>query len=182
MNIEVLINMDEALDYARNRLGDLQKKANMAVRTAINKSAKEIKKHDEKITKKTYTDKNDINDLQFKKATTGNLQAILKDKGRNISLTHFSHYPGWLFYAAVKKSEKDVWKYGNPAFTVKSPKLKTIGPFVRKSKNRFPIEKLSSISSPVQHGNPSIWAQVEPNSKEILYKYLDKEIERILSK
>ena len=182
MNVELLIDIDEMLDYARSHLGDMYKKAPMAVRTAINKTAKEIKKLDEKITKKTYTDKADINDLEFKKATTANLQAILKDKGKNVSLTHFTHYAGTLFYATVKKSEKDIWKYGNPAFLIKSPQLNTTGPFVRKGKSRLPIQKLASISSPVQHGNPEIWKQVEPDAKKVIYDNLNKEIERILSK
>ncbi len=94
MEVVVLVEVDEALQYARQKLGAMQKKAPQAVRTALNKTAREAKKQDERITKQTYTAKGDIHSLQFKKATTANLQAILKDKGSNISMSHFRTYVG----------------------------------------------------------------------------------------
>ena len=101
MEVVVLVEVDEALQYARQKLGAMQKKAPQAVRTALNKTAREAKKQDERITKQTYTAKGDIHSLQFKKATTANLQAILKDKGSNISMSHFRTYVGKKRISAV---------------------------------------------------------------------------------
>lgn len=174
--IEILIDIDKELEYARKRLGDLQKKAPMVVRTAINKTAKEAKTKDERITKQTYTAKGDIHSLQFKKATTANLQAILKDKGANISMTHFNHYAGKNKVSAVintKHGRKTLGKYGNKAFF-----WNTI--FVRSGSSRLPIEKMASISSPVMHGNDGTWGTIEPEIHQKLHEYVEKEIERIL--
>ena len=92
--IQLCIELDKEAEYVKQRLGEMSKKAPMVIRNAINKTAKEAKKQDEQITKQTYTAKRDINQLQFKKASTSNLEAILKDKGANISISHFSHYAG----------------------------------------------------------------------------------------
>lgn len=55
-----------------------KRKAPQAVRTALNKTAREAKKQDERITKQTYTAKGDIHSLQFKKATTANFASNFK--------------------------------------------------------------------------------------------------------
>ena len=177
MNVEILIDIDEALDYARQKLGSLQKKAPMAVRTAINNTAREAKKQNEKITKKTYTAKGDIHALQLKKATTGNLQAILKDKGANVSVAHFKTYAGKTRVSAIinkTHGRRVLGKYGNKAFIWDNLVM------VRKGKSRLPIEKLMSISSPVMHGNKNTWGQMEDEVKQKMYKNLDKQIAKML--
>lgn len=177
MNVIVTVEVDEMLEYARERLGSLSRKAPMAVRTAINKTAKEAKKQDERVTKQTYTAKGDIHTLQFTAATTGNLTAVLKDRGANISMTHFSHYAGKRGVSAIintKHGRKRIGKYGNKAFF-----YNTI--FVREGKSRLPIEKMASISSPVMHGNDGTWGTIEDDVREKLYNNLSKEIERILA-
>jgi hypothetical protein len=174
--IEVYIDLNEALEYVQRRLGDLQKKAPMVIRTAINKTAKEAKKKDERITKKMYTSKSDINSLNFIKATTGNLEAILEDRGENISMTHFNHYVGKRGISAVINTthgRQTVAKYGNKAFMGD-----TI--FVRRRSTRFPIDKMASISSPVMHGNPQTFGTMEDETLQKLYENIEKELERIL--
>lgn len=196
--IEVLIDIDKELEYARKRLGDLQKKAPMVVRTAINKTAKEAKTKDERITKQTYTAKGDIHSLQFKKATTANLQAILKDKGANISMSHFNHYAGKTKLSAIinkNNGRKTIRKYERPAFlaftseggefvAVRKPdeymKDTTGRLSENKSKHTEFIEKMASISSPVMHGNDGTWGTIEPEIHQKLHEYVEKEIERIL--
>lgn len=180
--INVFIDIDSELEYARKRLGDLQKKAPMVIRTAINKTAKEAKKMDERITKKTYTAKGDIHSLQFQKATTANLQAILKDRGSNVSMTHFSHYAGKTKVSAIINSShgrKTLGKYGNKAF-INALANGGSGIAVRVGKSRTPIEKMASISSPVMHGNDGTWGTIEPGIRQKLHENVKKEIERIL--
>lgn len=180
--INVFIDIDSELEYAMKRLGDLQKKAPMVIRTAINKTAKEAKKTDERITKKTYTAKGDIHSLQFQKATTANLQAILKDRGANISMTHFSHYIGKNKVSAIintNNGRKTLGKYSHPAF-YNSLSNGGSGIAIRLGKNRTPIEKMASISSPVMHGNDGTWGTIEPGIRQKLHENVEKEIERIL--
>nr|DAW23809.1 MAG TPA: minor tail protein Z [Caudoviricetes sp.] len=178
MNLEITVLTDELLEYARQRLGEMHKKAPMAVRTAINKTAKEAKKKNDKLTKSRYTAKGDINALQFTKATTSNLRAILKDKGKNISITHFKNYTGKSFISTIinnQNGRKRLNKYGNKAFF-----YNTI--FVREGKSRLPIQKMMSISSPVMHGNKGTWGEMDDETLQKLFENVGKEVERMLNK
>lgn len=180
--IDIVIELDNELEYVRKRLGNLQKKAPMVIRTAINKTAREAKKQDERITKKLYTSKSDINSLQFTKATTANLTAILKDKGANISMSHFRNYAGKRGVSAVintSHGRKKLSKYGNPAF-FNALANGGNGIAVRVSKSRLPIEKMASISSPVMHGNDQTWGTIDEETRQKLHENIEKELERIL--
>lgn len=182
--IEIFIDLDSELEYIRKELGELRRRAPIVLRTAINRTAAEAKKRDEKITRQTYTAKNDINKLEQKKATTANLQAVLSDKGKNISLRRFTHYAGKSKLTAIinaRRGRKTIGKYGNPAFANILARGGS-GIAVRYNKTRLPIEKLSSISSPVMHGNKNTWGKIEPDIKALLHENVKKELERVLTK
>ena len=204
MNIDIVINVDEALEYARARLARLEKKAPQAVRTALNNAAKEIKKADEKTAKATYTDTSDLHSLKTDKASTSNLQVVLRDRGGAVGITHFKPRIGTRgITATINKnngSKLIVHKSGNKAFfpgmisghkygkryskkKVTAGYLRNGGATIvgRKSSKRLPIEKINSLSSPSAHGSPDVWNKVEPGGRQVLYKHLEKEIERILS-
>lgn len=175
--IEIYTSADDSMNEIRRRLGNMQKKAPLALRSALNKTAKEAKKQDERLTKKTYTAKGDIHSLQFEKATTGNLTAILRDKGANISIAHFTHYAGKRGVSAIINTthgRHSIGKYGNKAFSWGNLIM------VRKSESRLPIEKMASISSPVMHGNDQTWGTIEDATHQKLHENTAKEIERIL--
>ncbi len=186
--IDIFIDLDRELEYIRKELGDLHRRAPVVLRTAINKTAAEAKKRDDRITGQTYTAKRDINRLEHKKATTANLQAILSDKGENISMTHFKYRAGKRGISVlINKTHgyKKVEKHDNPAFyAMKKEKGGKVGKFiaVRYGKQRLPIEKLLSISSPVMHGNKNTWGKIEPDIEALLHKNVRKELERVLSK
>lgn len=183
--VEILIELDDELEYVRQRLGNMQKRAPMVIRTAINKTAKEAKKQDERLTKQTYTAKGDIHALKMESATVGNLTAILRDSGANISMTHFNHYAGKSRVSAIintKHGRRTLGKYENPAFSGKIGRGSNTGSgiAVRLGKSRLPIEKMASISSPVMHGNDGTWGTIEPEIKQKLHENVEKELERIL--
>lgn len=201
--IEIVVNTDEALSYARQRLGDMERKAPQAVRTALNKAAKEIKKSDEKTAKQTYNDPGDLNALEMDKASTGSLEVILRDHGAAVSITHFKPRVGSRgITATINKNHGSRLirhKSGNKGFfpgmingsrygqryrkkNVTAGYLKGGGATVvgRVRASRLPIEKINSLSSPSAHGSPDVWNKVEPEGQSLLYKYLDAEIERIL--
>lgn len=182
--IVLAVDVDKEMEYVRRRLGELQKKAPMVVRTAINKTAKEIKTKNERITKRMYTAKSDIHSLQFTKATTANLTAILKDKGANISMTHFNYYAGKRvgISAIINTSHgrKKIGKYGNLAFFATGLRNGGATILVRKSSSRLPLEKMASISSPVMHGNEQTWGTMEDEALKNLHDNIEKELERIL--
>ena len=178
--VEIVIDTEEALRYAREKLGALQGgKARMAVRNAINKTAKEVKKIDERAAKRTFTDKSDLNALEFQKATTANLEALLKDKGGSVSITHFTWRNGIRGVTALinrNNGYKKMTLNGNSAF------YNGISVFVREGPERLPIKKVKSLSSPSAHGAPDVWQkETEQQGQELFYENLENEIVRILN-
>ena len=203
MNIDIVIDTDEAVAYARQRLGEMQRRAPMAVRTALNKAAKEIKKLDEKAAEEVYTHKQDLNKLTMDRASVGNLSVVLRDRGKSVPMTHFKPYIGSRgIKVTINKTngrKTVVHKSGNLGFfpsairgsrygqyrkkNVTSGYLKNGGATIvgRVGDSRLPIEKINSLSSPSAHGSKDVWdARVKPDGEKLLYKHLENEIERIL--
>ena len=118
-----------------------------------------------------------MHSLNFTKATTGNLQAVLRDKGANVPISHFNTYIGKKTVSSIINithgRKKMINAAGNKAFLWKSIVW-------RQGKERFPLQKVMSISSPVSHGNHDVWVQVKGLTQQDLYVFLDEEIEKVL--
>lgn len=201
-NISIVINTDEAVAYAKQALGRMEKRAPQAVRTALNNAAKEIKKADETTAKRTYTDSGDLNSLEMDKASVGNLEVKLKDRGKSVPMTHFHPRIGIRGVTATinrnNGSKLVRGKSGNKGFfpgrirgkrygryrkqSVTAGYLNNAGATIvaRKGSKRNPLEKVHSLSSPSAHGSPDVWGKVQPDAESLLYEHLEKEIERIL--
>lgn len=180
-NIVIEIDTDEALAYAREKLGNIKEsRIRMAVRTAINHTARDAKKADEKAAKSIYTDKGDLHEFDFKRASVGDLMAELKDRGSAVPMDHFRVRAGKTITSALinkNRGYKGLYKYGNKAFVNPGPSVR-----VRKTKARYPLETMHSLSSPSAHGSPD--TQEASGLEEIgtarFYEYLDEEISKIL--
>ena len=183
---EIFIDTAEAEEYVRRKLGDIKgSKVRMAIRNAINKTAKEIKKQDERAAKRTFTDKNDLNDFDFKKATTANLEALLKDHGGSVALTHFKWRDGKTVISALINRNRGYKKMifnGNKAFYNAALNHGGTTIVVRAGAERYPLKKVKSLSSPSAHGAPDVIEQgnIQQIGETKFYQNLEKEIERIL--
>lgn len=178
----MVINVDVNADYVMTQLGKMQKKAPMVIRSAVNDTAKDAKKQNDKLTKRTYTAKGSINPLKYTAATVGNLTAVLRDRGRNISISHFSTYAGKRAVTAVinrNHGRQIIGKYGNKAFSNDLANGGS-GIAVRVSASRLPIEKMASISSPVMHGNKQTWGTIEDAVHQSLYRNIQKRLEGVI--
>ncbi len=199
--VEIQIDIGEAEEYVKKQLANYKDHIiTKAMRTAINNTAKAVKKLDERIAKRKYTAKKEINALKFRKATASSLEAILSDRGANISLSKFNVYYGKKAVSAVinrDNGRKRITKYGMAAFGTEMKSghsmvgVRVPGVYMQYSKTRRvppknmhteKIEEIKSISSPVMHGNNKVWLALKPESRKLLYENLDKEIERILGK
>lgn len=186
MMVNLVCEIDRELDYAREALGSLSKKAPMAVRTALNKTAKEVKTLDEKEAKATYTAKRSyINKLSLKKASVSNLDAILADSGGKVSMTHFKYYAGKKGLTTLintKKGVKQVAPNGIKAFYIpENARAFKNSIAVRLGRPRLPIQKLYSISSPGMHGSQKyVWGEIEPDVRTMLHENVKKEVERMI--
>lgn len=179
---EIVIEIDaqEAIAYVKDRLGGISdSRARMAVRTAINHTAQKLKKIDERNAKKTFTDKSDLNELDFQKATTANLEAVLRDKGLAVPLPRFTVREGKTLISALINRNHGYKKMifnGNKAF------MKSNGMIaVRVGKERFPIKSIYSLSSPSAHGAPDVFGEgVQAQGMEMFMEYLEAEISKIM--
>ena len=208
--VEILIDIDDIEKYTYSRLGLLHKKAGAEIiKAAINKTAKEAKKLDERKAKQIYTAKKNINSLKLSRATTSNLEAVLRDRGKNIGIAKYTHYARKKagISAVINKTHgrKTITKYGNKAFTAEMSSghegvfVRVPGTVMQHSKSRYQkkgtnpeairtgstkhnemLEELKSISSPVIHGNDNVWLALEPQVKEMLFNNLREEVESYL--
>ncbi len=180
-NVVIEIDTDEALAYAREKLAGIKdSRIRMAVRTAINHTARDAKKADEKAAKSIYTDPGHLNEFAFKRASVGDLVAVLKDKGSAVRMDYFKVRAGKTVTSALinkNRGYKKLYKYGNKAFVNPPPRVR-----VRLGKSRYPVETFYSLSSPSAHGSPD--TQEASGLEEIgtarFYEYLDEEISKIL--
>lgn len=181
--IVIEIDAEEAVAYVKEKLGAISdSRARMAVRTAINHTAQKLKKTDERNAKKTFTDKSDLNELEFQKATTANLQAILKDRGSAVPLEHFTVRNGKTVVSALINRNHGYKKMifnGNKAFI--NEKFVPDVVFVRTGAARLPIKKIYSLSSPSAHGAPDVFGEdVQAQGLELFMQYLEAEISKIM--
>lgn len=203
--VEIEINVDDLLEYAERRLGQLSKKAKPVVKRAINNTAKEISKRTVKQAKKVYTAKKDIgsaSDFKTTKATTSKLQAILRSKGSNVPINRFSFYSGKKQLTAkisTLNGRKPIAKYGNKAFLAMGMGSAGNNPIMvrvsgrymsdtgnrnssKPSKHTEALEKVMSISRPVMLGNSNTWGKIEAEMGKKLLENVNKEIDKELRK
>ena len=181
--IHIERDAEAAVAYVKERLGAISdSRARMAVRTAINRTAREVKKTDERAAKRTFTDKGDLNALTVEKATTANLEAVLRDRGGSVSLHHFKVRHGVTVVSALinkNRGYKQITKYGNKVFINDAFVPGVV--FVRKTKNRLPIEGVKSLSSPSAHGAPDVWEkETRGRGEQVFAQYLETEILKLM--
>lgn len=180
MVISLGIDMDEALLYANDKLGGLTSKAAMAVRTAANRTAKDVKKENESGAKKTYTDRSELNEFEFQKASVGNLEAVLKDKGGSVHITRFTHYVGSDVGISGtinrNRGHKKFKKYGNKLWLWNNMGM------VRKTAARYPVEAFKSVSSPSAHGSDDTMSQTPSFNNAVFAAYLEEELEKAIGR
>lgn len=177
MNIQLMVDMESGVQEAMTALYDMPKKIKFVIRGAVNDTAKQVKKHNDALTKQTYTDEGDIHPLKYSGGSVSAMEAVLRDKGPNVPIDHFTNSGGGKegITGVIKTTNggRTLGKYGNLAFYHN-------GISVRKTPARFPLEKMHSISSPVQHGNPTMWEPNEPMYGELFMQNIISRIEGYL--
>jgi len=115
-------------------------------------------------------------DMRIDKATAGNLVAVIHSEGNTLDVPKFkwSHPKSGVKIDVVKSGLKTMGKYGNTAFYGRGKLNGQV--YVRKGKDRLPIEKLKSKSVPYMLGSDRVWTPTEGEIGSDLKKYMEQQI------
>lgn len=120
-------------------------------------------------------------DMQIERANAGNLVATIKSHGDTLNVPRFkwSHPKSGVKIDVVRSGLKPMGKYGNTAFYGKGKLNGQV--FVRKGKDRHPIEKLKSKSVPYMIGSENrVYGPLKSEIQSDLNKYMNQQIKLLL--
>lgn len=180
----ITVKVDEASRaYVERRLGNMQHKAPVVISRALNKTATSARVRLAQRAQSAYTVKTTgfKKDMQIKKASAGNLEAIIRSEGQPLSINRFKH-------TAPKKSaaKADITKGGLKAL-IKGNIGAFRGPgsqvFQREGRSRLPIKKLFSNSVPVMIGSEKrVYGLEKENINRDLKKNVEAQIKLMLAR
>lgn len=158
-------------------------KAKMYIARALNKTATSgrVKLGDKAQASYTVKSGGFKKDMQINKASAGNLVAVIHSEGNTLSIPKFkwTHPKSGVKVDIVRTSLKPLHKYGNTAFYGKKKLNGQV--YVRKGKERFPLEKLKSKSVPYMIGSDNrVWGPISPQIESDLQKYMKQQIAALL--
>lgn len=158
-------------------------KARTYIARALNKTATSARQKLASKAQASYTVKTGgfKKDMQIKRATAGDLEAIIRSHGDTLDFPKFkwSHPKSGVKIDVVRSGLKSVHKNGNTAFYGKG-KLNGLA-YVRRGQSRLPIEKLKSKSVPYMLGSePRVWGPTRPQIESDLKKYMNQQIKALL--
>lgn len=177
----ITFELDKAsLEYVQKRLGSMQKKAPIVISRALNKTAVSARQRLATRAQEAYTVKSGgfKSDMKIKRATSGNLVAEIKSKGKPLKITKFK-------YSAPSSGAKaDITKSGLKALimgNIKAFKGKNGLIWQRRSEARMPIKALSSNSVPAMIGSEKrVYGVVKPHIESDLKKYVEAQIKLLV--
>ena len=199
MSGQQMITFDYRLDEGEfaaltEKLNELAgSKARTHIARALNKTATSARVKLAGKAQESYTVKTGgfRKDMQIKRATAGDLQAIIRSHGNTLNV----HYFKWkanpnnrkgssgVKIDVVRSGLKQMGMNGNKAFVHRQAK-KSGGSaslvFVRPQKARLPIYIMKSKSTPYMLGSNRVWTPSRPAIQSDLKKYMEQQIKLLL--
>lgn len=185
MNIDITKN---SLDTAEAFILAFGGKAKPAVARAVNRSVKGVRTDGVKLVRSEYNVKAGVISKAFtvRRATKGNLEAVARVSGNRISLIHFDAKPsipgGRKPAIGVSVKVKKQRKVIRHSFVARMRKNSSVGVFVRKGKERFPILKKYSLAVPEMMDRDDIREEIQKGADKRFGKTLNQEINYMLQK
>jgi len=177
----------EDLMRARELLQCIPGGVQQAVMRAINRAADSSKTAASKKVREKYTAKNRdiLSTIRIRKASTGNLSAVVTSMGGVLPLSKFQVRPSapdprrkTSIVVRVKKGAGGTIKH---AFVAKMGSGH-VGVFHRVGTSRFPVEQNFGPSVPQMLGSESVSKHIEARAQEQIVLRLEHEIGRLLDK
>lgn len=191
--VNLRLDLDAQMRDLSARLGQFRSEAPRAMANAMNKTARRIRRKITQDAKGRYVlrDKTRLNATQVKlsNARPSQLTASMFAKGemqelldfmvseRPVGVNQTRYFASVLKSSALKAFDKDPRPF---LATFKNKKSEHTAIVVRKSKSRFPLEKLLSPAVPHMLNNPQIAQEAREMMADLLPQTISQEIERIL--
>lgn len=158
-------------------------KARTYIARALNKTATSARVKLANKARASYTVKSGgfKKDMQIDKASAGNLTAWIKSHGNTLDVPKFkwSRPKSGVKIDVVKSGLKPIGKYGNKGFYGLGKLNGQV--YVRKGKDRLPVEKLKSKSVPYMLGSENrVWGPARSQIESDLQKYMRQQIAQLL--
>ena len=184
-NVTITYKLDEG-EFAAitKKLQDIAgNKARVYIARALNKTATTARVKLAAKAQASYTVKTGgfKKDMQIKKASAGDLTAIIRSHGDTLDIKKFKYSApkSGVKVDIVRSGLKPLGKYGNKAFVGRGSANGHV--YVRQTKDRLPIEKLKSKSTPYMIGSRNrVYGVLEPQIKSDLKKYMGQQIKALI--
>ena len=183
MSNEFRIEVDQA-DLARvhEGLGNLKSKSPVVVSRALNKTATTARQRLATQVKAVYTYKKSVrSQMTIKRATYGNLEAVIESSGHTHRSTSFKYS----FRKSTGASIQTLRGGGSP---LHPPKAWKSGDFIRQRKLeggkpvwRYPTKTLRGPSTPKMVENEKVYGRLKGEIEAVLHRNIESAIQSVLA-
>ena len=180
MSEQFTVTIDK--EDVERRLGDLKAKAPQVIAKALNWTAKNARTRLANKAKETYTVKSVgfTDSMKIKRATAGNLEAVLRSQGEPLQIKRFSHRAskknGVSAMIVRGSGYKSLNRSGIKAYKSSRGNIRQ-----RLSEERYPTKGFFSNSIPVMLGSEKrVYGVVEPHINSDLQKNMSQAIAKIV--
>ena len=179
---EFKIEVDQAdLNRVKEALGDLKSKSPVVISRGLNKTATTARQKLATQVKAVYTYKKSVrSQMTIKRATYGNLEAVIESRGHTHRSTSFKYS----FRKSTGASIQTLRGGGSP---LHPPKAWKSGDFIRQRKLeggkpvwRYPTKTLRGPSTPKMVENEKVYGRLKGEIESVLHRNIESAIQSVL--
>ena len=177
------IEVDQAdLNRVKEALGDLKSKSPVVISRGLNKTATTARQKLATQVKAVYTYKKSVrSQMTIKRATYGNLEAVIESRGHTHRSTSFKYS----FRKSTGASIQTLRGGGSP---LHPPKAWKSGDFIRQRKLeegkpvwRYPTKTLRGPSTPKMVENDKVYGRLKGEIESVLHMNIESAIQSVLA-
>ena len=180
---EFKIEVDQAdLSHVQEALGNLKSKSPVVISRGLNKTATTARQKLATQVKAVYTYKKSVrSQMTIKRATYGNLEAVIESRGHTHRSTSFKYS----FRKSTGASIQTLRGGGSP---LHPPKAWKSGDFIRQRKLeggkpvwRYPTKTLRGPSTPKMVENEKVYGRLKGEIESVLHRNIESAIQSVLA-
>ena len=177
------IEVDQAdLNRVKEALGDLKSKSPVVISRGLNKTATTARQKLATQVKAVYTYKKSVrSQMTIKRATYGNLEAVIESRGHTHRSTSFK-------YSFRKSTGASIQTLRGGGAPLHPPKAWKSGDFIRQRKLeggkpvwRYPTKTLRGPSTPKMVENEKVYGRLKGEIESVLHRNIESAIQSVLA-
>ena len=177
------IEVDQAdLNRVKEALGDLKSKSPVVISRGLNKTATTARQKLATQVKAVYTYKKSVrSQMTIKRATYGNLEAVIESRGHTHRSTSFK-------YSFRKSTGASIQTLRGGGTPLHPPKAWKSGDFIRQRKLeggkpvwRYPTKTLRGPSTPKMVENDKVYGRLKGEIESVLHMNIESAIQSVLA-